>query len=46
MEAYIMSTGKLINELKLIESELKNKELKQEMRFIIDCLHLKYEVEE
>ena len=36
MKTYKMSLGKLINELKLIESDSKNK--KRELRFIIDCL--------
>jgi len=37
---YVMSLGKLINELKGIEREIKNPEQKENLRFVIDCLSL------
>ena len=38
MKPYKMSIGKLINDLKLIESDSKNH--KKDLRFLIDCLEL------
>jgi hypothetical protein len=38
MKPYKMSVGKLINELKLIESDIQERAVSVDLRFIIDCL--------